>query len=174
MSNAKNTRSTVGYYLLILSMFAFFSVAGANVYELITEVPNWSSNVPESLIARRANITVTNPGHFFQTFSPLAILCLIASTILLRNRPKEANKWLLISLGGIVIAEAFTGIYFMPRNFTLFLDPMDGVPVEALRAAASEWVAANKVRLALVLITWFVLLKAYAVVAIARHREVGQ
>ncbi|HNA34301.1 MAG TPA: hypothetical protein PL106_14335, partial [Flavobacteriales bacterium] len=68
----------------------------------------------------------------------------------------------------------FTGIYFMPRNFTLFLDPMDGVPVEALRAAASEWVAANKVRLALVLITWFVLLKAYAVVAIARHREVGQ
>lgn len=174
MSNAKNTRSTVGYYLLILSMFAFFSVAGANVYELITEVPNWSSNVPESLIARRADMIVANPGHFFRIFPPIAILCLIASTILLRNRPKEANRWLLISLGGIVIAEAFTGIYFMPRNFTLFLDPMDGVPVEALRAAASEWVAANKVRLVLVLVTWFVLLKAYAVVAIARHREVGQ
>jgi len=46
--------------------------------------------------------------------------------------------------------------------------------LEALQKAVSEWVAANKVRLVIVLITWFVLLKPYTVVAVARHRGSGQ
>lgn len=53
-------------------------------------------------------------------------------------------------------------------------DPLEGVPLEALQKAVSEWVAANKVRLVIVLITWFVLLKPYTVVAVARHRGSGQ
>jgi len=90
-----------------------FEIAmGGNVYQLIAEVPNWSADIPNSLKNYRNFIKITHAGYFFHTIVPVTILTLIVSTILLWNRPKTANKWMILSMGGVILAEDFTGIYF--------------------------------------------------------------
>ncbi|MEO8066229.1 MAG: anthrone oxygenase family protein [Flavobacteriales bacterium] len=171
MSTPRSTRTTIGYYLLILAFFTFTAATGGGLYQLIAENPNWSADLPASLIAHRAASTISHAGYFFQTMVPVCILSFIAATILLRNRPQAANRWLLLALGGVLVAEAYTGLYFMPRNFILFLDPIEGVPDETIRRAASEWLSANYVRLVIILITWGLFLHAFTIVAAARMRN---
>lgn len=111
-----------------------FGIAmGGNVYQLIAEVPNWSADIPNSLINYRIFLRLHLPAYFFQTIVPVTILTLIVSTILLWNRPKTANKWMILSMGGVILAEAFTRIYFLPKNFVLFLDPIQGVSAVQLK-----------------------------------------
>ena len=103
-------RSKAGFILFSLSLVTFTMVLGGNIYQIIAEVPNWNANIPESLVAYRKLYQVSHAGYFFQTFVPITILGLIAAIILLWNRPKAANRWMLFSLGGVLIAEIFTGI----------------------------------------------------------------
>lgn len=40
---------------------------------------------------------------------------------------------MILSMGGVILAEAFTRIYFLPKNFVLFLDPIQGVSAVQLK-----------------------------------------
>lgn len=158
-------RVKTGFLFFSLSFITYGAIVGGNVYQLIAEIPNWAGDIPVSLINYRNFFHNSHAGYFFQTLVPLTILALIVSTILLWNRPPEANRWILSSLIGIILAEAFTGIYFMPRNFILFLDPIEGIPVEKLIRAGNEWQWANYIRLVIVMITMLLFLKTYRLLA---------
>lgn len=165
MNREKNStnpmRVRIGTGLFSAAFLAFGAVLGGNIYQIIVEVPNWSVDIPNSLIAYRSFYTVSHAGYFFQILTPVTILSLILAAVLLWNRPESSNKWILITLGGVLIAEAFTLIYFLPLNFTLFLDPIDGVSTIELINASEQWQNANYVRLLIVLATMFLFLKSY-------------
>ncbi|TVR77744.1 MAG: DUF1772 domain-containing protein [Chitinophagaceae bacterium] len=173
MSNSKSTRFKIGFILFSISLMAFSAVMGGNIYQIIAEVPNWSADIPNSLIAYREFFHVTHPGFFFQTLVPLTVLSLITSIILLRNRPKSANKWMLIALAGVVLTEVFTLTYFLPKNFVLFLDPLEDIPVEQLGITGELWQTANYLRMAIVLATMIVFLKTYQIISSSGGEKVS-
>ena len=163
ISTGSSLRTRLGFTLFSLSLITFGVVMGGNIYQLIAEVPNWSADMPTTLITFRNAFHVTHAGYFFQTFVPFTILLLIAATILLWNRPKQANRWTLAILGCVVVAEAFTGIYFLPRNFILFLDPIDNVSAEDIIRTGKEWKNANYFRVIIVITTMILFLKTYRI-----------
>lgn len=150
-------------------MKPFGITTGGNVYQLIAEVPNWSADIPNSLINYRIFLRLHLPAYFFQTIVPVTILTLIVSTILLWNSPKTANKWMILSVGGVILAEAFTGIYFLPKNFVLFLDPIEGVSAVQLKILGAQRQTANDIRLTIVVATMFLYLKAYGILCSAKN-----
>ncbi len=161
VANRHSIRVRAGLGLFSIALMAFGAVAGGMLYQLIVEVPNWSADIPGSLQAYREFFQVSHAGFFFQVLVPLTILCLIGATILLWNRPKSANFWMLGVLGGVIFTEAFTLIYFLPRIMVLFLNPLDGVAPDQLSAASVQWQAANYLRMVIVLATMGVFLRAY-------------
>lgn len=157
----QSTRVRAGIGLFSIALIAFSAVAGGMFYQLVVEVPNWSADIPGSLMTYREFFQVTHAGYFFQVMVPLTILCLIGATILLWNRPKSANLWMLAVLGGVIFTEGFTLIYFLPRIMVLFLNPLDGAAPDQLSVASAQWQTANHLRMVIVLATMGVFLKAY-------------
>jgi hypothetical protein len=168
ISAQSTSRTRAGFILFSFALAAFGAVMGGNIYQIVAEVPNWASNIPDSLASYRKFATVSHAGYFFQSLVPFIILSLITATILLRNRPRQANRWLMITLGGVILAEAFTGIYFLPRNFILFLDPIEGVPAEQLIKTGKEWQSANYIRMLMILFTMYAFLRSYRILCTAR------
>lgn len=156
-------RPRIGFALFSLILVVYCIIVGGNVYQLIAEVPNWAADPARALVIHRQFFHLSHAGYFFQTFVPFAILGLLGSTVLLWNRPRAANRWLLLALTGVVAAEVFTLVYFLPRNFILFLDPIGHVPTDTLLTTARQWQMANYLRLALVLVNILTFLKAYRI-----------
>jgi hypothetical protein len=169
MKKQNSFRNKAGFGFFSFALLACGAVMGGNIYQIIAEVPNWSADIPDSLIAYRSSFHITHPGYFFQSIIPLTILCLITASILLWNRPKAANKWMLIVLGGVVLAEAFTGIYFLPKNFILFLNPLEGVSTDQLIQVSKQWQTANYLRMLIVVATMLAFLKTYKVICSERN-----
>lgn len=171
MGTQNSTRFKTGFVLFSLALTTFAVVMGGNIYQLIAEIPNWFNDIPDSLLAFRNFYKVTHAGYFFQTLAPATILCLIVAVILLWNRPKTANKWILATLVSVVLAEVFTGIYFMPRNFILFIDPIDEISTEELVNVANQWKTANYVRMVIIFFAMFGFLKAYRIICSSKPKE---
>ncbi|RYY93177.1 MAG: hypothetical protein EOO11_20165 [Chitinophagaceae bacterium] len=68
---------------------------------------------------------------------------------------RATNKLLLSILAGAVAIEVFTGVYFVPRIFIIFLEPLSGVSDETLATASRQWQVANYIRFAMVLGTLY-------------------
>ncbi len=171
MIKQNSIRIRAGFGFFSFALLAYGAVMGGNIYQIIAEVPNWSADIPNSLIAYRNSFHITHPGYFFQTLVPLTILSLIVSVILLWNRPKLANKWTLSVLSGVILAEIFTGIYFLPKNFVLFLDPIEGIPTEQLIKIGNHWQTANYLRMAIIVVTMVAFLKSYKIICSSRDKE---
>jgi len=152
-SNNLSKRHQAGLLFFICSFLTFSMILGGSVYQLIAEIPNWSAQIPESLEIYRSNITISHAGHFFQSLVPISVISLVAAIILLWGHSKKLRQLLFMILAGILSAELFTLIYFLPMNFFLFFDPLDGVEVSEIIATADSWQTANYFRLAIVIAT---------------------
>ncbi|GEM_PF-903740 len=161
--NRQSVRVRTGLGILTIALITFSAVVGGMFYQLVVEVPNWAADIPGSLQAYREFFQVTHAGFYFQVLVPLTILCLVGATILLWNRPKSTNLWMLAVLGGVIFTEAFTLIYFLPRIMVLFLNPLDGASTDQLTAASAQWQAANYLRMVIVLATMGMFLRVYRI-----------
>ncbi|GAA4322829.1 hypothetical protein [Flaviaesturariibacter amylovorans] len=159
-------RARAGFTLFCISFLLFCAALGGTLYQFIAEIPNWSGGTRAEFAAYRGFFRVSHAGYFFQTLVPALILTLLAATVLLRNRPRNTNRLLLAALAGVVSIELFTGIYFLPRIFIIFLEPLAGVSDAALYMASREWQVANIIRFGMTLGTLVLYLRiAYRLVA---------
>jgi uncharacterized membrane protein len=142
-------RQQLGLWSLTLGTLGSVALVGADLYVVLVEMPNWSANVPASLVPYRANLAHAHPGHFFQVFVPVTFLALLASAVLGWREAGAARAWRLAAAAGILLVEVFTLAYFFPRNEVLFFGPLEAHSADALRAAAREWVLGNHARVAL-------------------------
>lgn len=115
-----------------------------NVYNSVIDAANWSSALPNSVVAAREYFSVANPGHFFRMVSPFnQVLALVA--VLLVWKHYRVRYIALASLVLAVSADIFTFGYFYPRNEILFTGPLT-TNVDTLKLAAEQWTSMNWLR----------------------------
>jgi len=144
--------------LLLLSM-----LFGASSFQLAVDAPNWTG-VP-ALEHYRAFYPVINPGTFFQTLLPAALLALLAALVC-NWRPIPATRWrLAAALAVMILVGVLTFTFHFPRNKILFGDPLTR-PEAYYHQVITEWVAGDYVRLAMIFIA--IALVAVSMIRIAR------
>ncbi|GAB2966441.1 hypothetical protein GCM10027048_41040 [Hymenobacter coalescens] len=142
-------RTRLGRTLFSLAFISCGAVFGGSLYQIIAEVPNWSTNPAQELRSYQQFFRVSHAGYFFQTMMPLTLLSLLAATALLWNQGSALRRLLLLLLAGLVVNEVFTFVYFMPRNLVLFLPSATSVDEDTVNRMAREWQTANYPRLAI-------------------------
>jgi hypothetical protein len=121
-------------------------IFGAGVFELTVLVPNWGR--PEGLAPYRELCRRRHPGHYYQVLAPIAFIVALAAFVL--ALVADANAVLAAGpLVGVVLAEVFTLIYFMPINRRLFFQPVPP-PADESQQLIRRWERANLVRQAIV------------------------
>ena len=144
--------------LLLLSM-----LFGASSFQLAVDAPNWTG-VP-ALEHYRAFYPVINPGTFFQTLLPAALLALLAALVC-NWRPIPATRWRLAgALALAILAGVITFTFHFPRNKILFVDPLTR-PSAYYHQVVTEWTAGDYVRIAV--IATAIVLVAVSMIRIAR------
>jgi hypothetical protein len=134
--------------ILILTHFSLMMIVfGGAIMDTFINFPNWFHNIPASLDAAKNFWQVTNPGQFFQTIYPLAILTGIAF-VALGWRIKPARNFIL---GAIVLSvgiEVLTVAFIYPLLRIMIVDGTAVHSVDALKQTAQQFMTLNYLRLA--------------------------
>jgi uncharacterized membrane protein len=160
---ARNWRGTIRLVSSFLPLILLSMLLGASSFQLAVDTPNWTG-VP-ALEHYRAFYQVLNPGTFFQTLLPTALLALLAGLVC-NWRPIPATRWRLAgALALMILVGVLTFTFHFPRNKILFGDPLTR-PAAYYHRVVTEWVAGDYVRLAMILTA--VVLVAVSMIRIAR------
>jgi hypothetical protein len=138
--------SELSPFLLLFGLLAQGCLLGANLFEAVVDVPNWSR--PGGVAAYRSFITARNAGHFYRVLSPVSIV-LLAAALVTGWGHAERDVLVATALGAGVLAEVFTVVYFFPRNARLFFSTEPPSAADQIRLV-SEWGRANLLRCAVV------------------------
>lgn len=129
---------------------------GTGLYETMVNVPNFQTNIPQSLEHISKFWTAANPGHFFRIVAPLTQILALLSLILCWKSPAGRRWYLLLAFLLVVGADIITFTIHYPRNTFLFTNPLNESP-ELLQQAATEWAFWN----------WFRVLACFFAVVLA-------
>jgi ABC-type transport system involved in cytochrome c biogenesis permease subunit len=159
----RSWRGTIRLVSSFLPLILLLMLLGASSFQLVVDKPNWTG-VP-ALEHYRAFYQVTNPGTFFQTLLPAALLALLAALVC-NWRPIPATRWRLAgALALTILAGVITFTFHFPRNKILFEDPLTR-PAAYYRQVVAEWAAGDYVRIAV--IATAIVLVAVSMIRIAR------
>ncbi|HEX8332732.1 MAG TPA: DUF4149 domain-containing protein [Segetibacter sp.] len=146
-----------------LYTFVLAIVVGAAVYQTLVILPEFTREMPNSMIAL-ANSEI-KPAYFWGSpiFGISSLLLPILA--LISNWKSQRRRWLLLSLAFGIAASIFTSIYFIPRLKIMGLfdvPPTTDLPL--LIETIKEWVFMDKFRFWLLVVpAFFFALKATAV-----------
>jgi len=128
--------------ILILAAIFASGLLFVNVYTSVVDARNWSHDIPNSLMAARAYMSVANPGTFFRTVSPMSQVIALLALIICWRAGVRVRIYCAIALVLAVSGDLFTFAYFVPRNQILFVQPLTA-DTEALKTVSSEWTTMN-------------------------------
>ena len=159
----RSWRGKTRLFSSFLPLVLLLMLLGASSFQLVVDVPNWTG-VP-ALEHYRAFYQVLNPGTFFQTLLPAALLALLAALVC-NWRPVPATRWrLACALALTILVGVITFTFHFPRNRILFVDPLTR-PAAYYHQVVTEWAAGDYVRLAV--IASAIVLVAVSMIRIAR------
>jgi uncharacterized membrane protein len=160
----KSWRGTLRLVSSFLPLLLLSMLFGASSFQLAVEAPNWTG-VPALEHYRAFYSPAINPGTFFQTLLPTALLALLAALVC-NWRPIPATRWRLAgALALMILVGVLTFTFHFPRNKILFGDPLTR-PEAYYHQVVTEWVAGDYVRLAMILSA--VVLVAVSMIRIGR------
>ena len=146
-----------------LYTFVLAIVVGATVYQTLVILPEFTREMPNSMIAL-ANSEI-RPANFWGSpiFGISSLLLPILA--LISNWKSPRRKWLLLSLAFGIAASIFTSIYFIPRLIIMGLfDAPPTTDLPLLIETIKEWVFMDKFRFWLLVVpAFFFALKATTV-----------
>ena len=124
-------------------------VVGACLFAGVIAFFTWAKLGVEFYVGVMVNAT---PANLFRVLSPTTqVLSFVA---VVANWSVPERRWPLIgALVALVLCDVITFTYHYPRNRIMFDAPLT-VTAERVTLAAKQWIAANYVRLALVLGGW--------------------
>ncbi len=151
-------------YRTILWLYSVLAslVLGAGIYESLVIHPAWSCKPPESFVGFVGTpINRLNIAAFWKPVAPLyALSGLGALALALCVGLQEAP--LILSSVCVVAGVAWTLVYFRP-TIERFLERGGGnAPADRLQSAARRWILFNRVRMAMVAMSWWGALAALA------------
>jgi len=153
--------------LIIAALFAS-GLLFVNVYTSIVDAPNWGHDIPNSLMAARAYMSVANPGTFFRMVSPVSQVAALLALMICWRAGTRVRIYCAIALILAVCTDVFTFAYFYPRNEILFVQPLSS-DTEFLRKTWSEWTTMNWPRSGLLLVE--VIVDYLALMIVCQNRE---
>ena len=129
---------------LILIIAAIFAsgLLFVNVYTSVVDARNWGHDIPNSLMAARAYMSVANPGTFFRIVSPMSQVLALLALIICWRAGTRVRIYCAIALVLAVSGDLFTFAYFFPRNDIMFVQPLTS-DTEFLKQTWSEWTTMN-------------------------------
>ena len=132
--------------VILFASVAFASgVFFANIYNSMVNAVATESDIPNSVIAARAFSKTTNPGDFFQIFSPATQVLTLLALVLFWKTAKSVQIFLGIALLCYISGDVLAFTYFHPRSDFMFLT--EPVPdAEILKKVSAEWSSMNWVR----------------------------
>src|SRR5258708_38902003 len=132
---------------LILILTAIFATGllFVNVYSSVVDARNWGSDIPNSLMAARAYMSVTNPGNFFRVVSPMSQVIALLALIICWRAGTRVRVYCAIALVLAVSVDLLTFAYFYPRNDIMFVAPLNP-DTEVLKTAWTGWTTVNWLR----------------------------
>ena len=77
--------------LLIIDIIGLGMLLGGGVYESTVMNPNYRSSIPQAIVSLRQFMKVTTPANFFRIVSPITMLSLLATVLILWN--STYGKW---------------------------------------------------------------------------------
>jgi uncharacterized membrane protein len=140
-----------------------------NVYNSLIDAANWSSALPDSVVAARQYFSVANPGNFFRIFSPINQVLALVAVLLVWKQGGRARYMAIGSLVLAVAADVLTFGYFYPRNEILFTGPLTN-NMETLRQAAEQWTSMNWFRSVMCSVNTFL---AFTILVITSKKSVS-
>ena len=132
---------------LILMIAAIFATGllFVNVYTSVVDARNWGHDIPNSLLAARAYMSVANPGNFFRVVSPMSQVIALLALIICWRAGTRVRTYCAIALVLAVSGDLFTFAYFYPRNDIMFVLPINP-DTQVLRDGWSGWTTMNWLR----------------------------
>lgn len=127
-------------YIIIGSGMLF-----ANIYNSMVDAAIWGANIPNSIETARNYFNQITPADFYSIFGtilhPLSFMALFSCW---KSFPK--TRWYLGSAVVLYfLVDAFTILYFIPRNDILFRNtPL--TEIETIKQAWQQWNAMNWLR----------------------------
>ena len=138
--------------VLIFAHFCLMMIfLGGVLMENFISYPNWFYSIPASLEQANNFYQVRNPGQFFQTVFPLAILTGIGFVIFGWN-VKPARNFILMSLLLLICTEILTVIFIYPLIGIMLREGTTAHSIDFLKQTAQGFVRANQLRVALFII----------------------
>ena len=136
--------------LLIIDIIGLGMLLGGGVYESIVMNPNYRSSIPQAIVSLRQFMKVTTPANFFRIVSPITMLSLLATVLILWNST-NGKWWFITAFVMLLIADSITYAFHYPRNKVLFINPLSS-DNDLLSRLAREWQIGNLVRIVLLTI----------------------
>ena len=118
--------------------------------ESIVMNPNYRSSIPQAIVSLRQFMKVTTPANFFRIVSPITMLSLLATVLILWNST-NGKWWFITAFVMLLIADSITYAFHYPRNKVLFINPLSS-DNDLLSRLAREWQIGNLVRILLLTI----------------------
>ena len=134
-----------------LVSLGFSGLFGASLYDTVVLAPNLKGG-PAALEHGRLFMANATPANLFRVLSPTTQVLLLLAVVANWSGPER--RWLLIgALVALVLCDVITFTYHYPRLRIMFGAPLN-VAAERVTLAAKQWIAANYIRLGLLLGGW--------------------
>ena len=129
---------TLPWVYSILSYFFF----GGMICTIMTHIPNWDYNLPESMVIRNQFYAVTDPGTFFQFFGPIINFVFLGMIILIWKNTKVRNLFLIQFVTFLMIGIG-TGVLIYPILDELAINT---IPLEQIQTLLQKFKLLGSIR----------------------------
>jgi len=148
--------------LLWLSVIALSTWVGGTLYQMLVIVPMWSASPPDS--ARSFSQGTDYNRFIFHFFGPpfmvARTLPVVAALFVGWHLPRHRHA-LLVAAGCLALAVVSTLAYMYPINTVLFKQAGGSHSGEEIRAMADRWIFADRLRFAVGVVAFLVVLWAF-------------
>jgi hypothetical protein len=154
----------VTLYATVLWLYAVMAslVFGAGVYEIFVVHPAWSRRPPQSFVGFMGEpVNRMNLGAFWKPVVPLYALSGLGALVVALRAGGSAVA-LVVSVACAVSAVLWTLVYFRPAIVRFLEEGGGNTPAERLQSEARQWVVLNWIRVALVAVSWWGVVRSIA------------
>ncbi len=149
--------------LLWICVFAWSTWVGGTLYQMLVVVPVWSAAPPGSIhdFLRSTDYNRLILRFFGPPFIAGRVLSVVAALAAAWYLPRQRAA-LLVALACIALVTVMTLAYVYPINSVLFFGRAAGShSPEEIRAMASHWVLADRIRFAIGIVAFVAILWAF-------------
>jgi hypothetical protein len=155
-------REILVHVLLWYNVLSIGVWAGGTIFQMLVVVPIWNASPPESVRAFFGGTPyMTTIYHFFGPLTQIARALPLFALVWVAWPYAALRPWVAAAGATMLFGLVFTRTYVYPINDVLFARAGAGLDDAAVRALATRWIIADRLRLAVMGAGYVCLLRAF-------------